>query len=154
MPRRGEVAAARKWGIAGAHKSDCHRAYPSCEGDYRIARRRLQPYTLLPGAPVSANKRRLLVIFRANSPDAYGRDPDTQGTRASPLNLDSNHQSLFPAKCGVQSPSLLAGLSRKSEPSRIYLRTVARDRWPVCCMIATSFAPLRYAWVASPARRL
>jgi hypothetical protein len=43
----------------------------------------------------------------------------------------------------LQSPSFAAALSRNSEPSRMYLRTVASDRWPVCFMMASSLAPFR-----------
>ena len=53
-----------------------------------------------------------------------------------------------------QSPSFAAGLSRNSERSRIYLRSVLRDLWRACRMMGTSAAPFRNACVAKPDRRL
>src|SRR3984957_13121757 len=43
---------------------------------------------------------------------------------------------------GPYSPTLAAAFSRNSEPSRIYLRRVASDRWPVWAMIARSGTPV------------
>ena len=53
-----------------------------------------------------------------------------------------------------QSPSLAAGLSRKSERSRMYFRNVLRDLCRVCRRMETSAAPFKNAWVTKPARRL
>ena len=53
---------------------------------------------------------------------------------------------------GSYSPTLAAAFSRNSDPSRMYLRRVASDRWPVWAMMARSGTPAAAAAVARPAR--
>ena len=53
----------------------------------------------------------------------------------------------------LYSPTFAAAFSRNSDPSRMYLRRVARDRWPVWAMMARSGTPAAAAAVARPARR-
>ena len=48
------------------------------------------------------------------------------------------------------SPTFAAAFSRKSDPSRMYLRKVARERWPVWAMMARSGTPAAAAAVARP----
>ena len=47
-----------------------------------------------------------------------------------------------------QSPTLAAAFSRNSDPSRIYLRRVPSERWPVWAMMARSGTPAEAAAVA------
>jgi hypothetical protein len=51
-------------------------------------------------------------------------------------------------------PTFPAAFSKNKEPSRMYLRSVARLRWPVCAMMARSLTPAAAAAVAMPERRL
>ena len=51
-------------------------------------------------------------------------------------------------------PTTATAFSRNSDPSRIYLRTVFNDRWPVWFMIDRSEAPPIAADVANPLLRL
>src|SRR5208282_5960808 len=51
----------------------------------------------------------------------------------------------------LYNPTFAAAFSRKSDPSQMYLRKVARERWPVWAMMARSGTPA--AAVARPARR-
>ena len=50
------------------------------------------------------------------------------------------------------SPSALAAFSRKSEPSRMYRRSIAVPLWPVCSAMTRSGTPAAAAEVARPAR--
>lgn len=53
---------------------------------------------------------------------------------------------------GSYNPIFAAAFSRKSEPSRMYLRRVATERWPVWAIMARSGTPAAAAAVARPAR--
>jgi hypothetical protein len=54
----------------------------------------------------------------------------------------------------AHNPRLAAAFLRHIWPSRMYLRNIARERWPVCFMITSSVAPFIAAWVAKPERKL
>jgi hypothetical protein len=54
----------------------------------------------------------------------------------------------------IASPTFAAAFSRNKLESRIYRRTIALDRCPVCSMMLRSLAPAIAAEVARQAQRL
>ena len=71
---------------------------------------------------------------------------------SSGLGLSLRYRYRLPAD--RYSPTFAAAFSRNKLESRIYRRTIALDRCPVCAIMLRSLAPAIAAEVARPARRL
>ena len=82
------------------------------------------------------------VVIATTSPDVAS-PPQAGGRHGAVIGPDAHDAAYSPAR-------YLLALSVNTDPDRMYLRTIASDRWPVVLMIDRSGAPAAAAEVARP----